>query len=252
MTTNGHSDGITGAKLEEDAQYLEYQAKREKYGKLHGEELEEPAPFELAWVDLAESTRDLPPTEWLVPGLITVGESTLLVGAPKSGKTLFLLDLLRAMTQTGKFLGFNVVMGRMWLLSELTPRTIKGQMRLLNFEPNEGTRTAYLTQQRLADITPKGVLDDIRRAYDLALRDGEAPAIVVLDTMGRWLSGKYLDYNAYGDMSAATTDLLALAADLGTCHTSTLVSHHANKSHKAGGGRCHRLTSVGRRFRQRD
>ena len=30
MTTNGHSDGITGAKLEEDAQYLEYQAKREK------------------------------------------------------------------------------------------------------------------------------------------------------------------------------------------------------------------------------
>ena len=83
-------------------------------------------------------------------------------------------------------------------------------------------------------MTPKGVLDNIRRAYETALRDGEAPAIVVLDTMGRWLSGKYLDYNAYGDMSAATTDLLSLAADLGTCHTSTLVSHHANKSHKAG------------------
>ena len=122
----------------------------------------------------------------------------------------------------------------MWLLSELTPRTIKSQMRLLNFEPNEGTRTAYLTQQSLADMTPTGVLDNIRRAYDTALRVGEAPVIVVLDTMGRWLSGKYLDYNAYGDMSAATTDLLSLAADLGTCHTSTLVSHHANKSHKAG------------------
>ena len=192
------------------------------------------APFELKWVDLAESTRDLPPTQWLVPGLITVGESTLLVGAPKAGKTLLILDLLRALTQTGRFLGFNVVMGRMWLLSELTPRTIKSQMRLLNFEPNEGTRTAYLTQQHLVDMTPKGVLDNIRRAYDTALRDGEAPVIVVLDTMGRWLSGKYLDYNAYGDMSAATTDLLSLAADLGTCHTSTLVSHHANKSHKAG------------------
>ena len=214
--------------------FWKYQAKREKYGKLHGAEPEEPAPFELKWVDLAESTRDLPPTEWLVPGLISLGESTLLVGAPKAGKTLLILDLLRAMTQTGVFLGFNVVMGRMWLLSELTPRTIKGQMRLLNFEPNEGTRTAYLTQQTLADMTPKGVLDNIRRAYDTALRDGEAPVIVVLDTMGRWLSGKYLDFNAYGDMSAATTDLLSLAADLGTCHTSTLVSHHANKSHKAG------------------
>ena len=173
MTTNGHS--ITGDVLEEDAQFLEYQAKRDRQYGLAGAALEEPAPFELKWVDLAESTRDLPPTQWLVPGLITVGESTLLVGAPKAGKTLLILDLLRALTQTGRFLGFNVVMGRMWLLSELTPRTIKGQMRLLNFEPNEGTRTAYLTQQSLADMTPKGVLDNIRRAYDTALRVGEAP-----------------------------------------------------------------------------
>ena len=30
---------------------------------LHGAELEEPAPFELKWVDLAESTRDLPEEE---------------------------------------------------------------------------------------------------------------------------------------------------------------------------------------------
>ena len=64
--------------------------------------------FRLVWVDLAESTRDLPPTEWLVPGLITVGESTLLVGAPKAGKTLLILDLIRAITQTGKFLGLDV------------------------------------------------------------------------------------------------------------------------------------------------
>ena len=69
------------------------------------------APFRLVWVDLAEATHDLPPTEWLVPGLITVGESTLLVGAPKAGKTLLILDLLRAMTQTGKFLGFDVPWG---------------------------------------------------------------------------------------------------------------------------------------------
>ena len=81
MTTNGHS--ITGNVLEEDAQFLEYQAKRDRKYGLAGAELEEKAPFELKWVDLAESTRDLPPTQWLVPGLITVGESTLLVGAPK-------------------------------------------------------------------------------------------------------------------------------------------------------------------------
>ena len=71
MMQNGHSrDGITGPKLEEDAQFREYQARRAKYG-LAGPELEEEAPFRLVWVDLAEETRNLPPTEWLVPGLIT-------------------------------------------------------------------------------------------------------------------------------------------------------------------------------------
>ena len=30
--------------------------------------------------------------------------------------------------------------GRVWILSELTPRTLKGQMRLLNFEPDEGNQ----------------------------------------------------------------------------------------------------------------
>ena len=192
-----------------------------------------PKPFRLVWHDLAESTRDLPPTEWLVPGLITVGESTLLVGAPKAGKTLLILDLLRAMTQTGKFLGFDVPLGRVWILSELTPRTLKGQMRLLNFEPDEGINAAFLTQQTLDEMTPQGVIDDIRWKFDDAIRDDRKPALVVLDTMGRWLSGKYLDYNGYGDMSAATMSILTLAADLGQHDTATLVSHHSNKSHRS-------------------
>ena len=138
------------------------------------------------------------------------------------------------MTQTGRFLGFDVPLGRVWMLSELTPRTLNGQMRLLNFDPDEGTNAAFLTQQHLAEMTPQGVLDDIRWQYDAALREDRKPALVVLDTMGRWLSGQYLDYNGYGDMSAATVGLLSLAADLGKCDTSTLVSHHAGKSHKAG------------------
>lgn len=190
--------------------------------------------FRLVWVDLAESTRDLPPTEWLVPGLITVGGSTLLVGAPKSGKTLLILDLIRALTQTGKFLGLDVPLGRAWILSELTPRTLKGQMRLLNFEPDEGINAAFLTQQNLAEMTPQGVIDDIRRKFEIALREDRKPALVVLDTMGRWLSGQYLDYNGYGDMNAATLAILTLAADLGQHDTATLVSHHSNKSHKPG------------------
>ena len=190
--------------------------------------------FRLVWVDLAESTQDLPPTEWLVPGLITVGESTLLVGAPKAGKTLLILDLLRAMTQTGKFLGFDVPICRAWILSELTPRTLKGQMRLLNFEPDEGINAAFLTQQNLAEMTPQGVIDDIRRKFEIALREDRKPSLVVLDTMGRWLSGQYLDYNGYGDMNAATLAILTLAADLGKHDTSTLVSHHGGKSHKPG------------------
>ena len=83
-------------------------------------------------------------------------------------------------------------------------------------------------------MTPQGVIDDIRGQFEVALREDRKPALVVLDTMGRWLSGQYLDYNGYGDMSAATLAILTLAADLGQHDTATLVSHHSNKSHKAG------------------
>ena len=39
--------------------------------------------FKLVWNDLALSTVNIPATQWLVPGLITVGESTLLIASPK-------------------------------------------------------------------------------------------------------------------------------------------------------------------------
>ena len=193
-----------------------------------------PEPFHLAWTDLALSTRDLPPTSWLAPGLVTVGESTLLIGAPKGGKTIFLLDLIRAMTQTGQFLGFNVPMGRVWLLSELSPRTIRGQMGLLSFTPDEGIRTAYLSEQRIADMTPQGVIDDLDKSFDIAVQSNEVPSLIVWDTMGRWLTGQGKDFNAYGDMSAATMPLLQLFADMGRHDTSTLVAHHGNKSGRGG------------------
>ena len=191
-------------------------------------------PFRLAWTDLALSTRNLPPTSWLVPGLITVGESTLLIGAPKGGKTIFLLDLIRAMTQTGQFLGFNVPMGRVWLLSEFSPRTIRGQMGLLSFVPDEGIRTAYLSEQKIADMTPQGVIDDLDKSFNHAVQRNEVPSLIVWDTMGRWLTGQGKDFNAYGDMSAATMPLLRLFADMGHHDTSPLVAHHGNKSGRGG------------------
>ena len=115
---------------------------------------------------------------------------------------------------------------------------------------DEGTNAAFLTQQHLAQMTPQGVIDDIRWKFDDAIREDRKPALVVLDTMGRWLSGKYLDYNGYGDMSAATLAILTLAADLGQHDTATLVSHHSNKSHRGRGGRRFRLPGPGRHIRQ--
>ena len=85
----------------------------------------------------------------------------------------------------------------------------------------------------------------------LLLREGRQPSLVVLDTMGRWLSGQYLDYNGYGDMNAATLAILTLAADLGQHDTSTLVSHHGGKSHKAGAEAGIGSQALGGHLRQR-
>ena len=196
----------------------------------------EPMPegFRLVWDDLALSTRDLPPTQWLVPGLITVGESTLLIGAPKGGKTIFILDLIRAITQTQKFLGFDVPKGRVWLLSELPPRTIRGQMGLLSFTPDEGIRCCYLSKQRIDAMTPEGVLNDLDREFNTAVQHNEIPGLVVWDTMGRWLTGHGKDFNAYGDMTAVTLPLLKLIADMGNFDTSNIVCHHGNKAGRGG------------------
>ena len=138
------------------------------------------------------------------------------------------------LTQTGKFLGFDVPKGRVWLLSELSPRTIRGQMGVLSFTPDEGIRCCYLSEQRLAHMTPDGVLADLDREFNLAIQHNEVPSLVVWDTMGRWLTGHGKDFNAYGDMASATLPLLKLIVDMGQLDTSTIVAHHGNKSGRGG------------------
>ena len=113
-------------------------------------------------------------------------------------------------------------------------RTIRGQMGLLSFTPDEGIRTCYLSEQRLAEMTPDGVLADLDREFNNAAQHNEVPSLVVWDTMGRWLTGHGKDFNAYGDMSSATLPLLKLIADMGQFDTATLIAHHGNKSGKAG------------------
>ena len=142
--------------------------------------------------------------------------------------------MVRALTQSGKFLGFDVPLGRVWLLSELSPRTMRGQMGLLSFCPDEGIRTCYLSEQRIADMTPEGVLADLDHEFNIAAQRNETPSLVCWDTMGRWLTGSGKDYNAYGDMGSATLPLLKLIADFGQSDAATLISHHGNKSGRAG------------------
>ena len=57
-----------------------------------------------------------PAIAWAVPGLIPVG-LVILAGRPKSGKSLFSLQLARAMACGGEFLGRRITQRRVWYAS---------------------------------------------------------------------------------------------------------------------------------------
>src|ERR1700676_2044986 len=66
--------------------------------------------------------------EWYCPDFIPVGAKTIISAEPKTGKTILLFHILKAVTEGGKFLGRNCPPTRVLYLSELTEMELKRQV----------------------------------------------------------------------------------------------------------------------------
>ena len=92
----------------------------------------QPRPFRLVWRDMAD-VLDLPPVNWILPGVIAEASLCMLTGATKSGKTLFVLALLKAATTGLPFLGYTIPTMRGWYLTEMTDYVLKAQLGLIDW-----------------------------------------------------------------------------------------------------------------------
>jgi hypothetical protein len=170
-----------------------------------------------AWL----TAQQFPPLRYAIPGLIPEG-FTLLIGAPKIGKSWMVLDFLLAVASGGRALG-HIAAGDprpvLYLAMEDSDRRMQDRCRQLLREAEIPPAFSYQTQ-----IVPGQVLRTIaawmRRAGDTAL--------VVIDTLGKVMPPAMMGESHYQRDYRIGSAIKALAdANPGLA---IVVNHHDRKA----------------------
>lgn len=187
----------------------------------HEEELDwsavtAPDPLDGAFTASWLTSQTFAPVEYVVPGLIPEG-LTLLVAAPKVGKSWMVLDLAQAAATGGKALGTIPVDRRpvLYLALEDGPRRLQSRMSMLDVDGGPGLM--FLTRLTAPPV-------DTVRAY-LDRHQAERP-LVILDTLGK-VRGRDGGNDQYGrdySQMSALKDLVDAVPG-----SSLIVVHHTNK-----------------------
>lgn len=179
-----------------------------------------PHPLDGAFTSAELSMMDLPPVEYVVPGIIPEG-LTLLVAPPKVGKSWMVLGIALAAAEGGNVFGAIPVDRRpvLYLALEDGQRRLQSRQRKLGIDhgPDGLMFLPRLDTPAVAAI--RAYLD--RHASDHPL--------VILDTLGK-VRGTYGGNDAYGhdySQMSALKDLVDAAPG-----SSLLVVHHTNKGEK--------------------
>lgn len=148
------------------------------------------------WTGPELLAHEFPPLRWIVPGLVPAGLS-LLVGAPKVGKSWAALDVALAVAAGGRALGGIGVEagGVLYLALEDGPRRVADRMRMLL-----GTRAASKRFHAFTDW-PHGV--DAARATWQWCTDHPDIRLVVVDTLARVRPQRSKGGNSYDEDTAA-------------------------------------------------
>lgn len=190
-----------------------------------------PDPLDKAVSGLQILETKYPPVQFVVPGLIPEG-LTLLVAAPKIGKSWFVLALSLACSQGGYVLGKIQVDKRPVLYMALEDGERRLQDRMKKLGATTGEDLANLTFLTETAPTTAGTI-----IHTYLQRKGSEKPLIVLDTLGR-ARGAYSGNDAYGK---DYTDMARLKSYVDMYPGSSLVIvHHTNK----GGGQSDFLGAV--------
>lgn len=169
--------------------------------------------FTAAWL----TSQTFAPVEYVVPGLIPEG-LTLLVAAPKVGKSWMVLDLAHASATGGRALGSIRVDRRpvLYLALEDGPRRLQSRLSMLGVDGG-GPDLMFLTALSAAPVATVAAYLE-RHAQDRPL--------VILDTLGK-VRGRDGGNDQYGRDYSQMSALKALVDAVPG--SSLIVVHHTNK-----------------------
>ena len=170
-------------------------------------------------------------TVWLVEGLLPGDGLAMISAAPKVGKSTFTRCLAKAVADPGcsEFLGHAVTAGPVLYVNlEERLSTIQGHFRQLGGD-QRAIRTFYRKKQQPGqppDLPPdfEGRVDKLRQWVALIR---PAPALIIIDTLGRFIPMKPEQLNDYAAMMAYMEPFLDIARTFSAC---VLFVHHDRKS----------------------
>jgi RecA-family ATPase len=160
--------------------------------------------------------------EWLVSGLLPVGETVLLCALPKVGKSKLAIDLAFSVaTGESRFLGQETKQGKVLLITpDASKMSLKQELMKRGFRKQDSPNVHIFPHwniDQMAELEAK--LEKFR------------PDLVVIDSLKKITAGKEISENSaeFADNIIALNDMLKRYRATG------ILVHHANKSNDAIG-----------------
>lgn len=188
-----------------------------------------PRSVAVSFVDFIAEGDDDEAEEWLVEGLVPKNGLTVLGGNPKTGKTLFALDLGFAVASGRPFLGRETARaGFLYVTEEGSPVEMRKRARrlLASGLPDMPANLLYRQGIRFDDARSWRLVRD-------ALQEMGAPALLILDPLREMLAGDENDSTAIAAVGRAIRSVLSDFPGV----TVMLLHHLAKRAEGEGGQR---------------
>ncbi len=167
---------------------------------------------------------DLPQTgtDYLIPGMLPVGDTVLLVADPKTGKSLLAYDAAFAVaTGEDTFLGEACKRGKVLIIQTDEPvGTAKGRLAKRGFRREDAPNVRFMHSFNISQLGElERELEDFR------------PSLVMIDSLRRISAGREISEN-----SAEFADLIYKLKEIITRYAASgILVHHSNKNPDAVG-----------------
>ena len=160
--------------------------------------------------------------EYLIPGMLPLGEAALLIANPKTGKSLLAYDAAFAVaTGEDTFLGERCLRGKVLIIQcDESTATAKNRLLKRGFRREDGPNVRFMPK---FNITQLGALERSLEAF--------RPKLVVIDSVRRICAGREISEN-----SAEFADYIYQLKELcAKYNAALLLIHHSNKNSDAIG-----------------